>query len=141
MQLPDKFETKVGERGIKLSGGQRQRLAIARVILENPQIVIFDEATSSLDSASERAIQTAFWEIVKDSKQPKTSIIIAHRLSTIMRADRIVVMEDGKIAEVGSHDELLKNTKGIYHKLWSLQKDGFIGDDEHKDWKEEDQTE
>lgn len=128
--LPDKYQTIVGERGIKLSGGQRQRLAIARVLLEKPQIIIMDEATSSLDSASERIIQQAFWEMVRDPKNPKTSIIIAHRLSTIMQADRIVVLDQGKIAEIGTHQELIEKDGGIYQKLWSLQRNGFIGDGE-----------
>lgn len=128
--LPNGYETIVGERGIKLSGGQRQRLAIARVLLEKPKIIVMDEATSSLDSASEKIIQEAFWDLVKDKENPRTSIIIAHRLSTIMQADRIVVMDEGKIAEVGSHQELINKDKGIYQRLWSLQKNGFIGDGE-----------
>lgn len=131
--LPDKYQTIVGERGIKLSGGQRQRLAIARVLLEKPQIIIMDEATSSLDSASERIIQQAFWEMVRDPKNPKTSIIIAHRLSTIMQADRIVVLDQGKIAEIGTHQELIEKDGGIYQKLWSLQRNGFIGDGEDEE--------
>lgn len=128
--LPAGYDTIVGERGIKLSGGQRQRLAIARVLLEKPQIIIMDEATSSLDSASEKIIQQAFWQMVRDPKNPKTSIIIAHRLSTIMQADRIVVLDQGKIAEIGNHQELIEKDGGIYQKLWSLQKNGFIGDGE-----------
>lgn len=128
--LPQGYDTIVGERGIKLSGGQRQRLAIARVFLEQPKILILDEATSALDSASEKLIQEAFWELVRDKENKRTSIIIAHRLSTIMKADRIIVMDKGKIAEIGSHDELLKNSKGIYYSLWSLQKNGFIADGE-----------
>ena len=124
------YDTIVGERGIKLSGGQRQRLAIARVLLEKPKIIIMDEATSSLDSASEKIIQKAFWQMVRDPKDPKTSIIIAHRLSTIMQADRIVVLDQGKIAELGTHSQLIKNKGGIYQKLWSLQRNGFIGDGE-----------
>ncbi len=129
-KMPQGYQTVVGERGIKLSGGQRQRLAIARVLLEQPEILIFDEATSALDSVSEQIIQTAFWGIVRDPAHPRTAIIIAHRLSTIMKADRIIVMDKGKIVEVGSHEKLLSNTKGIYHQLWSLQRNGFIGDGE-----------
>lgn len=128
-KLPDGLKTIVGERGIKLSGGQRQRLAIARLLLEQPKIIVFDEATSSLDSESERAIQEAFWGIAKDPKNPRTSIIIAHRLSTIMRADRIVVIDKGRIVEMGTHQELIKKQGGIYHKLWKLQQDGFIGEE------------
>lgn len=129
-KMPKQYETVVGERGIKLSGGQRQRLAIARVLLKQPEILVFDEATSALDSASEEIIQSAFWNLVRDRQRPRTAIIIAHRLSTIMKADRIVVMDKGTIAEIGTHHELLKNKKSIYHQLWSLQHDGFIGDGE-----------
>lgn len=115
--LPEKYETNVGERGIKLSGGQKQRLAIARMIMSNPDIIIFDEATSHLDSESEKLIQDAFWKYAKG----KTTIIIAHRLSTIQKADRIVVMDKGEIKEMGSHSELIKNKSGIYFKLSNLQ--------------------
>ena len=115
--LPDGYGTNVGERGIKLSGGQKQRLAIARMILSDPEIIIFDEATSQLDSENEQLIQSALWKAVKD----KTTIIIAHRLATAMRADKIVVMESGKIKEVGSHQELLLNKDGLYKHFWDLQ--------------------
>jgi len=116
-KLPQKYETNVGERGIKLSGGQKQRLAIARMIMSNPDIIIFDEATSHLDSESEKLIQDAFWNYAKN----KTTIVIAHRLSTIAKADRIIVMDDGKIIEEGSHKDLVENKNGLYKHLWNLQ--------------------
>lgn len=115
--LPKKYETSVGERGVKLSGGQKQRLAIARMILKNPDIIIFDEATSQLDSASEKLIQDAFWQAAKN----KTAIIIAHRLSTIIRAEKIVVMEKGRIAEMGTHRQLVADKAGLYNSFWKLQ--------------------
>ena len=126
--LPEGLETRVGERGIKLSGGQRQRLAIARVLLEKAKIIVFDEATSSLDSESEKAVQEAFWSLIKDEGNPRTSIIIAHRLSTVMRADRIIVLREGTITEAGTHKSLLKRSAGLYSRLWALQKGGFLGD-------------
>ena len=119
--LPQKYETLVGERGIKLSGGERQRLAIARIALSQPSIIIFDEATSQLDSESEKLVQEAFWKMEKN----KTTIIIAHRLSTIMTADKIVVMHRGKIVQMGTHRQLI-NQDGQYKKLWNLQKGGYI---------------
>ncbi len=115
------YETLVGERGIKLSGGERQRVAIARAILKNAPILVLDEATSSLDSESEMYIQDA----LKTLMQNKTVIVIAHRLSTIMQMDRIVVVENGKIAEEGKHKELLKVKEGLYQKLWQIQAGGF----------------
>lgn len=115
--LPKKYDTNVGERGVKLSGGQKQRLAIARMILSQPEIIIFDEATSQLDSESEKLIQNAFWKAVKN----KTTLIIAHRLSTITRAEKIVVMEHGRIKEVGSHRQLLSNPDSLYSRFWNLQ--------------------
>ena len=115
-QLPEGENTIVGERGLKLSGGEKQRVAIARTILKNPSIFVFDEATSSLDSESEKLILDAVNEISKD----KTSLIIAHRLSTIANADKIIVLENGKIVEQGNHEYLL-SISGRYHDLWKLQ--------------------
>ncbi|OGM20211.1 hypothetical protein A2863_01210 [Candidatus Woesebacteria bacterium RIFCSPHIGHO2_01_FULL_38_9b] len=115
--MPKKYKTHVGERGIKLSGGQKQRLAIARMILSEPDIIIFDEATSQLDSENEKLIQDALWKVTKN----KTTIIIAHRLSTAMRADKIVVMDKGKIVESGSHSVLLARDKSLYKHFWNLQ--------------------
>lgn len=117
MGFPEGYHTLVGERGIKLSGGQRQRIAIARALLKNPAILILDEATSSLDSESERLVQEALEVLMRN----RTSIIIAHRLSTIREADKIVVLEKGKVIESGSHDELLQNEKGLYRYLSGLQ--------------------
>lgn len=115
-ELPEKYDAQVGERGVKLSGGQKQRLAIARMMLANPNIVIFDEATSQLDSESEQQIQEAFWKVTSD----KTTLIIAHRLSTVVKADKIVVMDNGKVVEVGSHRDLLRRG-GQYAQFWKLQ--------------------
>jgi ABC-type multidrug transport system fused ATPase/permease subunit len=115
--FPEKFETEVGDRGIQLSGGQKQRVAIARALLKNPSILILDEATSALDSESERLVQNALDELMKG----RTSIVIAHRLSTIRKADKILVIEHGKIVEEGKHEELIRLDKGIYANLTQLQ--------------------
>ena len=114
--LPDKYEARVGERGLKLSGGEKQRVAIARAILKNPSILIFDEATSALDSETEQSIQAELTRIA----QGHTTLVIAHRLSTIMDADQILVMESGRIIERGSHRELLDRS-GAYAQMWALQ--------------------
>jgi ATP-binding cassette subfamily B protein len=115
--FPEKFDTIVGERGVKLSGGQRQRIAIARAILKDPAILVLDEATSSLDAYSEKLVQEALEKLMEG----RTSIIIAHRLSTIKKVDRIFVIKDGGLAEVGSHLELTERNNGIYSNLLKLQ--------------------
>ena len=116
-RLPEGLNTVVGERGLKLSGGEKQRLAIARVILKSPQILLFDEATSSLDSQSEKAILAA----LRNVSSSATTLVIAHRLSTIIDADDIIVMDDGCVVETGTHHELLLHN-GLYKRLWELQK-------------------
>jgi ABC-type multidrug transport system fused ATPase/permease subunit len=118
-KFPDKFETIVGDRGIKLSGGQRQRIAIARAILKDPAILLLDEATSALDSESEKLVQDALNELMKG----RTAIIIAHRLATIRNADQIYVLKDGIIAESGTHESLILKNEGIYANLVKMQFD------------------
>ncbi len=119
--LPSKYDTLVGERGVKLSGGERQRVAIARAMLKNSPILVLDEATSSLDSISEEYIQESFAKLMEG----RTTIVIAHRLSTIQKMDRIIVLDKGKIVEEGTHKELLKK-QGVYADLWNHQVGGFI---------------
>jgi subfamily B ATP-binding cassette protein MsbA len=116
-ELPDGFDTKIGERGQRLSGGQRQRLAIARAILKNPPLLVLDEATSSLDAESEALVQRALENLMAN----RTTVVIAHRLSTIRRADRIVVIEEGTVRETGTHDDLLRRADSIYRRLYQLQ--------------------
>jgi ATP-binding cassette subfamily B protein len=114
--LPDRYDTAVGERGLKLSGGEKQRVAIARALLKGPRILIFDEATSALDSRSEKAIQAELERIA----QGRTALVIAHRLSTVVDADQILVLDHGRIVERGRHRELLQQ-EGVYAGMWALQ--------------------
>lgn len=116
-RLPQGYDTKVGEGGIKLSGGQRQRIAIARSIIKKPHILVLDEATSSIDVRGERIVQAALDRVSKD----RTTIVIAHRLSTIKKADRIVVLKEGRLMEQGTHESLLANPEGVYHNLVKAQ--------------------
>jgi ABC-type multidrug transport system fused ATPase/permease subunit len=120
-RLPKKYDTEIGERGVKLSGGERQRLAIARAILKDPKIVILDEATSALDSLTERKVQEGIKELIAG----RTAVIIAHRLSTVRSVDRIAVMEGGKLQAMASHDELLK-TNNLYRQMVELQQGGVL---------------
>src|SRR5204863_3326606 len=116
MRLPMGYETKIGESGLAISGGQKQRIAIARAVYHQPAVLVFDEATSALDTESERAVQRNLGELLRG----RTSFVIAHRLSTIRDADQILVLEKGRLAESGSHDELMKR-QGLYYYLCSQQ--------------------
>jgi ATP-binding cassette subfamily B protein len=122
LKMPEKYEALVGERGVKLSGGQRQRIAIARAILKNAPILILDEATSALDSVTERNIQKGLEHLMKG----KTTLVIAHRLSTLSGMDRILVFDQGRIIEEGSHDQLIRKKGGHYAMLWAMQAGGFL---------------
>jgi ABC-type multidrug transport system fused ATPase/permease subunit len=117
MSLPKKYETLVGERGVKLSVGQKQRIAIAMAFLKNPKILILDEPTASLDAKSERAVQNGIKKLIAG----RTTLIIAHRFSTVRNADKIIVLEKGRIIEEGNHEKLMKE-KGKYCELYNLQK-------------------
>lgn len=119
--LADGLDAVIGERGVKLSGGQKQRLAIARIFLKNPPILILDEATSALDTETERAIQQSLAELAEG----RTTLVIAHRLATIANADRILVIEDGRIVEQGDHHDLLSRSAGHYRRLQAVQSAGI----------------
>ena len=116
MEMPDKYETIIGERGVRLSGGEKQRIAIARALLKDAPILILDEATSALDSESEMMVQKALENLMRD----RTTFVIAHRLSTVRKADKIIILDDGRIAESGKHEELVSRN-GIYRKLHDMQ--------------------
>ena len=118
--LEDKYETLVGERGVKLSGGQQQRIAIARAIYKNPSLLLLDEATSALDTKSERLVQSALDNLMEN----RTVLVIAHRLSTVKNADTIIVLDNGEIVESGTHEELY-NLNGIYYNLYNIQFDSW----------------
>jgi ATP-binding cassette subfamily B protein len=121
--LPDRYDTIVGERGLKLSGGQRQRVAIAQAMAKHAPILVLDEATSALDSESEHLVQEALWRLMEQS----TALVIAHRLSTIAHMDRIVVFDRGRIVEEGTHRQLLDREElGLYGRLWQHQSGGFL---------------
>ncbi|KAB2846560.1 MAG: ATP-binding cassette domain-containing protein, partial [Melioribacteraceae bacterium] len=117
LELPNGYETIIGERGTKLSGGQRQRISIARALLKNPPIMIFDEATSALDNESELLVQEAIERLMKD----RTTFVIAHRLSTIRNANRILVVDQGRIIQDGDHQTLIEQKNGLYKKLYEMQ--------------------
>jgi subfamily B ATP-binding cassette protein MsbA len=117
MEMPNSYDTVIGERGVKISGGQRQRLSIARALLKNPEIMIFDEATSALDNESELLVQEAIERLMIN----RTTFVIAHRLSTIRNANRIIVLDGGRIVQYGTHDDLIQNEKGLYRKFYEMQ--------------------
>ena len=124
--LPDKYESMVGERGLKLSGGEKQRVAIARTILKNPRILLFDEATSALDTRTEQEIQRSLEEVSRG----RTALVIAHRLSTIINVDEIVVLDHGRVAERGRHADLLARN-GLYADMWRRQQEAAAEAERH----------
>jgi ATP-binding cassette subfamily B protein len=132
-QLPEGFETKVGERGLKLSGGEKQRVAIARTVLKSPPVLILDEATSALDTTTEREIQAALDVVSKN----RTTLVIAHRLSTVIGADEIIVLKSGVIAERGTHAELLARN-GLYASMWNRQREATQAEEHLKQVREND---
>jgi subfamily B ATP-binding cassette protein MsbA len=117
LNLPNGYDTIIGERGLKLSGGQRQRISIARALLKNPPIMILDEATSALDSESEILVQGAIENLMKE----RTTFVIAHRLSTVRNANKVIVIDEGRIVQMGTHSELIQDTEGLYYRLYTLQ--------------------
>jgi ATP-binding cassette subfamily B (MDR/TAP) protein 1 len=118
-EFPNGYATDIGESSIMVSGGQKQRIAIARALIKKPAVLLLDEATSALDTTSERLVQQAIDELQKSKQQ--TTIVIAHRLSTIRNADKIAVINEGKIVELGTHDELVGRSDSLYHSLWNKQ--------------------
>jgi len=124
LEWPNGYDTQVGERGLKLSGGEKQRVAIARAILKNSPILVFDEATSSLDSITEQSIMRALGKATRG----RTSVIIAHRLSTVVNCDKILVMDRGEIAEMGTHAQLLSNPTSLYSTLWNSQHNSLVSE-------------
>ncbi|CAF1165518.1 unnamed protein product, partial [Didymodactylos carnosus] len=132
MRMPKQYETMVGERGLKLSGGEKQRIAIARALLKDPIILVYDEATAHLDTVTEQAILKSLRKLTKN----RTSIVIAHRLSTVIDCDHIVILEKGKVLEQGSHAELMANDKGYYSSIWNSQRNGTTQSDKSDDAKQ-----
>uniref|UniRef100_A0A2D4HF17 Iron-sulfur clusters transporter ABCB7, mitochondrial n=1 Tax=Micrurus lemniscatus lemniscatus TaxID=129467 RepID=A0A2D4HF17_MICLE len=132
LRMPSGYNTQVGERGLKLSGGEKQRIAIARAILKNPPIILYDEATSSLDSITEENILNA----MRDIARHRTSIFIAHRLSTVVDADEIIVLDQGKVAQRGKHIDLLTSPNSLYYEMWHTQSSRMLNRSSSERWEE-----